>query len=169
MGANVVFVVEDAADAISRDTGRADRSHRWRRFPWRELPASPEMFRGGGGRRRPIPGVMGANSLGLAGVITETRIFGSARTALSVRSTSSGLSMGRRRQFMTAVAVCGSAFSAWPPESMVATQAVRAERCRGGWRRAVRPRPRHWVGDDGLQIVGGLSGETGRCVRKRRA
>lgn len=51
-------------------------------------------------------------------------IVGSARTPSSVFWMSSGFSTGRMRQFTVALADCGRAFSACPPESWVATQVV---------------------------------------------
>src|SRR3954463_1919704 len=51
--------------------------------------------------------------------------FGSAITRCSVARTCSGFSPGKIPQLTFARAVCGSAFGAWPPESMVATQVVR--------------------------------------------
>src|SRR5450432_4735550 len=68
---------------------------------------------------------MPVNGMGLGGSMGVTVILESASTWFSVRSTSAGLSTGRMRQFTVAVAVCGRAFSAWPPESMVATHVVR--------------------------------------------
>ena len=46
-----------------------------------------------------------------------------ART--NARSTPPGSSPGSMRQFTNARAVCGSAFGAWPPSSIVATHVVR--------------------------------------------
>src|ERR1700722_4721068 len=71
-------------------------------------------------------GLMGLWYTGLGSFITEILIFGSASTWLSVRSTSSARSTGSSRQLTTAVALWGSAFSGWPPESMVATHVVRS-------------------------------------------
>src|SRR6267378_5050910 len=50
--------------------------------------------------------------------------FGSFATRSSVLCTSSGSSPGKIRQLTLARAVCGSAFGAWPPKSMVATHVV---------------------------------------------
>src|ERR1035441_10310853 len=70
-----------------------------------------------------------AGSMGWYGVITGSfisvsLILGSASTCSSVRRISAGLSTGSRRQLTVAVASCGSAFSAWPPASIVATHVV---------------------------------------------
>ena len=47
-------------------------------------------------------------------------------TLINVRSTSSGSSPGRMRQFTLAAARCGSAFGACPASTIVATQVVRS-------------------------------------------
>src|ERR1035438_9962286 len=51
--------------------------------------------------------------------------WSSATTFFKVARTSSGFISGKMRQFTIAPAVCGRAFRAWPPSSIVATQVVR--------------------------------------------
>src|SRR5580704_19195238 len=51
-----------------------------------------------------------------------TTTFGSATARSIVLRMLSGSSPGKIRQLTLARAVCGRAFGAWPPESMVATQ-----------------------------------------------
>src|SRR5215468_2102600 len=62
----------------------------------------------------------------------------SATIFFSVDSTYSGESSGRTRQFTVAAASCGSAFKAWPPSSMVATQVVRKVEFHAGEAAATR-------------------------------
>ena len=70
-------------------------------------------------------GLKGDAGLGLAWPTAVTLTPESATTRSSVRRTASGASPGRIRQFTTALARCGSAFSACPPSSIVATHVVR--------------------------------------------
>ena len=70
-------------------------------------------------------GVNGDGALATASSIAVTEIFESASTRINVDLTSDGDSPGRIRQLTTARASCGSALSACPPSSRVATQVVR--------------------------------------------
>src|SRR5262249_47240507 len=70
-------------------------------------------------------GRRGDGLLGLASPTNDTLIFGSASTPTSVSRTEFGETPGRIRQFTLAVASCGRALVAWPPDSIVATQVVR--------------------------------------------
>src|SRR5881398_139861 len=64
-------------------------------------------------------GVNGDGGLGLAWSTKATVMFGSANTVVNVSLTAAGGSTGRIRQLTFAVAVCGSAFGACPPFSIV--------------------------------------------------
>jgi hypothetical protein len=70
-------------------------------------------------------GLIAEGGLSTAVPLGRTATFSSAMTRASVRPTSSTDSSGMTRQFTLARAVCGSAFSACPASSMVATQVVR--------------------------------------------
>src|SRR5438874_6110005 len=70
-------------------------------------------------------GVNGDAALGFASSTKATVIFGSANTFVSVSLIAAGGSPGRMRQLTFAVAVCGSAFGACPPLSIVGTHVVR--------------------------------------------
>src|SRR5262249_7775694 len=70
-------------------------------------------------------GRSGDGLLGLASPTNDTVIFGSASTSTSASRTECGGTPGRMRQFTLAVASCGNALVAWPPDNIVATQVVR--------------------------------------------
>ena len=70
-------------------------------------------------------GASGDGGLGVGVPIGATTICGSARTRTSVCCTAAASSIGRIRQLTVACAVCGSAFSACPACSIVATHVVR--------------------------------------------
>src|ERR1035437_5134398 len=97
-------------------------------------PVSMAGTTGGPGQYLLVLAVTAAITLGSMGVwgvvtgwfISLRVILESASTCSSVRLMSAGLSTGSRRQLTTAVASWGSAFWAWPAESMVATQVVRS-------------------------------------------
>ncbi|MCY1522523.1 hypothetical protein D9M68_573810 [compost metagenome] len=73
--------------------------------------------------RSPFSGEAGLRS-GLP--MLRTTILSLPTAWVSRRSTSSGSSCGRMRQLTVALADCGSAFSAWPACTIVATQVVRS-------------------------------------------
>ena len=68
----------------------------------------------------------GDGGLGVASPMRVITICSSATTRLSVRATSSTDSPGSMRQFTTARAVWGNAFSACPADTIGATQVVRS-------------------------------------------
>src|SRR5262249_9568609 len=70
-------------------------------------------------------GRSGDGLLGLASPTNETVIFGSASPSTSLSRPEFGDTPGRMRQLTFAVASCGSALVAWPPDSIVATHVVR--------------------------------------------
>src|SRR3569623_1150128 len=70
----------------------------------------------------------GGMPIGRIGVLTVTVTLGPA-SSLSLASVPSTLSPGKIRQLMLAVALCGSAFSACPALSRVATHVVRSVEC----------------------------------------
>ena len=106
VSADVVFVGEDAADAISRGCPAILRY-----FPSVAPVPMPGMI-GVPGQIDAATAVRSATTFGssvetgliLAAPIGEILICGSARTSLSVRSTSAGMSFGRMRQLTTAIA-----------------------------------------------------------------
>src|SRR5262245_57202096 len=67
----------------------------------------------------------GEGGLGFGFLIGVTVIRLSLRTFIKVSRVCSAVSVGRMRQLIVARAVCGNAFSAWPADSIVATQVVR--------------------------------------------
>ena len=71
-------------------------------------------------------GCSAASGLGTAACTTLTATAVSATTLVNVRCTSSCAVPGSIRQLIVALADCGSAFSACPPASSVATHVVRS-------------------------------------------
>src|SRR6478672_2548874 len=82
---------------------------------------------------RPVSVLIGSSSSAVSGdgdvgasfSDGDTTIPVSSSTLMIVARTESIGTLGNTRQLTSAVAVCGSALSAWPPLSLVATQVVR--------------------------------------------
>src|SRR5215813_10548174 len=72
-----------------------------------------------------IDGVSADGAARLMAGARETVIAVSPIAFIRPARTSTGSCPGAMRQFTLADAVCGSAFRAWPPESIVATHVVR--------------------------------------------
>src|SRR6188472_774900 len=75
----------------------------------------------------------GEASLGTGWLTSFTWAFGSSIVFASVDCTDSADSPGNTRQLMFTVALCGSAFGAWPPRSIVGTQVVPSWPTYSGW------------------------------------
>src|SRR5216117_1012179 len=64
--------------------------------------------------------------LSIGGASCESFNAGSAASSSNFAWISSGDSFGKMRQLIVARAICGKAFSAWPPEISVGTHVVRS-------------------------------------------
>src|SRR5688572_25480707 len=71
---------------------------------------------------------VGGIAVGRTGWLIVTFTLGPA-SSFSLAKVASTVSPGKMRQLMLAVARCGSAFSAWPALTSVATQVVRRVEC----------------------------------------